>query len=245
MAPRIGLGNAHDSVIARQRRALQPRRHRAGRLEWQPHRGQRCHLLSWPTALRSKAARTTRSSTTSPTTLARTASPWKRETLDANGNPVGGILIAGNTANGNLGDGISVGGAGHRHRQQCRLQQRRVWHPGGRGQHRRRRQYAAWATASRCSASAWSARLATGAPPTRHRRHWADTKFTGQPANGSSTADARRVHLHWRRQCRPGHRACASSAASTLHRTRRRQPPEPGEPVEPPDVDNWLECESP
>ena len=104
----ISLGNADDGVITRQRRALQPRRHRAERVRRQPDREQRRPPDPGRRHLAGEALPATRSPATVANDTGGTGIAVEGEALDAAGNPIHGNVIEANDATGNLGDGISV-----------------------------------------------------------------------------------------------------------------------------------------
>ncbi len=171
------------------------------------------------------------------------------EVLDANGDPVDGNTIEDNEATGNLGDGISVGGAGHT------VTANEAYNNG------------AWGISAAVGTIDGGGNLASGnaepeqctgvvcapgsAPaPVAPDTTAPNTEITAAPANGSSAlapqtfaftaTDDQAPVTAMRFECRLD--------APPDPEPEPPEPPEPGDPVEPPqpvDVDNWLPCGSP
>jgi parallel beta-helix repeat protein len=165
------------------------------------------------------------------------------ETLDVNGNPIGGFLITGNTANNNLGDGVSVGGAGHRIGNNTAYNNAAFGIRAAEGNTDDGGNVAS-GNGEPLQCVGVVCAPGAGAPPNAADIIGPDTTITGQPANGSSTAmpavftftgsDNIAPPTALRFQCRLDAPPDPPPPA-----------PEPGEPPQPPDVDNWLECASP
>ncbi|MGA8046498.1 MAG: right-handed parallel beta-helix repeat-containing protein [Dermatophilaceae bacterium] len=172
------------------------------------------------------------------------------EVLDAAGDPIGGNLVEGNSATGNLGDGISVNGGGHT------VTANTAYNNG------------AWGIAAEVGTTVdGGGNLASGnaepgqcigvvcadgtAPPVLDPDLSApDTEVTDAPANGTGSLSPHRFTF----------RGVDDQAPETALRYECRidappdgepeppEPPEPGEPpepVEPPASETWGECGSP
>jgi CSLREA domain-containing protein len=165
------------------------------------------------------------------------------ETLDVLGNPIGGFLIAGNQANNNLSDGISVGGSGHT------ITDNDAYNNAGFGIFAAEGNIDGGGNLASGNAEPLQCvgvvcSPGDGAPPPTTDLTPPDTVILTQPANGSSTAsptvftftgsDNNAPALALRFECR-----------LDAPPDPPPPPPEPGEPPQPPDVDNWLECASP
>lgn len=128
------------------------------------------------------------------------------ETLDANGNPIGGFLIENNQANGNLGDGISVGGAGHTIANNTAYNNLAFGISAAEGNIDGGGNFAAGnAEPVQCVGVICTA--GPGAPPSAADITPPDTAILTQPASGSSTLEAATFTFYRQRQPGPGHGA--------------------------------------
>ncbi|MCL4858862.1 MAG: right-handed parallel beta-helix repeat-containing protein, partial [Caldilineaceae bacterium] len=165
------------------------------------------------------------------------------ENFAANGNPIGGSLIAGNTTNGNLADGISVGGAGHTiannaaHNNAAFGIRAAEGNIDGGGNTASGNGEPLQCVGVVCTPGA-------GVPASSADLTPPDTVILTAPPNGSSTVEPAVFTFTGSDNIAPA-TALIFECRLDAPPDPAPEPPEPGEPVEPPDVDNWLTCESP
>jgi len=165
------------------------------------------------------------------------------ENFDANGNPIGGSLIANNTTNGNLADGISVGGEGHTIANNAAYNnaafgiRAAAGNIDGGGNVASGNGEPLQCVGVVCTPGA-------GAPPSSADLTPPDTEILTFPPNGSSTAEPAIFTFTGSDNVAPA-TALRFECRLDAPPDPAPEPPEPGEPVEPPDVDNWGECSSP
>lgn len=165
------------------------------------------------------------------------------ETFDANGNPIGGFLIEGNQANGNLASGISVGGAGHTIANNTTYNNLAFGISAAEGNIDGGSNFAAGnAEPLQCVGVVCTA--GPGAPPSATDITPPDTAILTQPATGSSTLETAIFTFTGSDNLAPA-TALRYECRLDAPPDPEPEPPEPGEPPQPPDVDNWLECASP